>query len=122
MSIQLFSGGNEASISLSHVYGAFIFCYPASPFAIPLHRSIIPSVTMNGTTFNLVIRIPVNNPSDEPIIIAHKADGSGAKCRLFKKYATSTELKATIEPADRSIPPDMMTNVIPMAAMPTITV
>ena len=34
----------------------------------------------------------------------------------------ATVLSATIEPTERSIPPAIMTSVIPIAAMPTIVV
>ena len=54
-------GGNVTSRSLTHVGGTFTVCSCASHFATPRAMPSMPSVTMNGTTFSLVITAAIDD-------------------------------------------------------------
>ena len=76
---------------------------------------------MNGATFKRVIKFPLAKPVSAPAAVAARIATSGPLPPTSTK-ATMTDVMATIEPTDRSMPPRMMTRVMPRAAVPTIAV
>ena len=96
---------------------------------------------MNGTTFKRVMRTPFSIPQRPPASTPTKraaAIGKGGTANFsvnppsiagrptstgnpLAKTATRTVTSATAEPIDRSIPPEIITAVIPKEAIPTIT-
>ncbi len=123
-SIQRWSGPSDASTSFNQVSGASIFCSRESPLAAPRTTSMVPSVTMNGTTRSRVTRAPFASPQSAHTATARPAasQGQGPEAQSLRNQAMTTVLSATIEPTDKSMPPEMMTSVIPSAAMPTMVV
>ena len=69
------------SRSFSHVIGASIRRSSARPFAAPRTSSIVPSVTMNGTTRSRVISRPLIAPHSAPAATAPTAASSGLGTR-----------------------------------------
>ena len=111
------------SRSFSHVAGASMRRSSARPLAAPRTSSIVPSVTMNGTTWSRVISRPLSAPHSAPAA----TPPSGARSRRRRRPARSssavtTVLSATMEPTDRSIPPATITIVMPSAATQTMAV
>jgi hypothetical protein len=80
-----------------------------------------PKVAINGTTFNRVMSVPLNKPQIAPAVIPQEAAKRGSSPADRIRRATTTELIAIIEPADKSMPPKIITSVIPIAETPTIT-
>ena len=98
---------------------------------------IVPSVTMNGTKRSPTIRLPLSKPAKVAIntAMATAAIGSVVPQRSIKWSACPTPVDATpmadqlktqasitsvsamIEPIERSMPPAIITSVIPIAAM-----
>lgn len=78
----------------------------------PRANSSEASVTMNGAIFVRAMRSPLTNP-----ISPQTTNGSRiATTRPYREpYAASTPPSAYTEPTDRSIPPEMITNVMPSA-------
>src|SRR6516162_4067785 len=105
----------------SHVIGASTRRSSARPFAAPRASSIVPSVTMNGTTRSCVIKRPFTAPQAAAAPTAPSAAIAGPAPALSSS-AVTTVLSAPTEPTDRSMPPEMMTIVIPSAATQTMTV
>ena len=104
----------------SHVTGASIRRSSARPLAAPRTRSIVPSVTMNGTTRSWVTSRPLTTPHTAPAAMALAAASAGPwRCSVT---AVATVLNATTDPTDRSMPPATITIVIPSAATHTMTV
>ena len=70
---------------------------------------------MNGWMLNLVMTKPTISPRKDPaastVMITAQA-GQPSRSRV----AASTEPRAITAPTDRSIPPDRMTKVMPMAS------
>jgi len=84
---------------------------------------IMESVAIKGATFHVLITNPLNIPQKIPIrspmsITAIK----GKAISLLDTLHATTELKAITDPTERSIPPVMITNVIPAATIPTMEV
>ena len=88
---------------------------------------------MNGTTRKPEIKAPLIAPQSPPSRIpASIAAGSTIcqsrtaagtlGCSRFTRTAMPTVTSATVEPTERSIPPEIMMIVMPRAAVPTITV
>ena len=65
------------SSSLSHVSGASTRRSSAMPFAAPRTSSIVPSVTMKGTTFRRVISRPLTRPQTAAAPSAPSAETAG---------------------------------------------
>ena len=82
--------------------------------ARPLANSSPARVMMNGG----MPRRPINVPWTRPIA-PHTTSGNAMPTKEphCDPYAASTAASAYIEPTDRSMPPLMMTNVMPMATM-----
>src|SRR5687768_5428653 len=87
---------------------------------MPIERAtdIIPSVTTNGGMPTTAMRKPLRKPTNSEAAMANgKATGSGNP-ELISTLVTMAET-STVEPTDRSMPPVMITAVMPMAMMPT---
>jgi hypothetical protein len=87
-----------------------------------LKIDIVPNVTMNGAILNFATITPFNAPSNEPKTKAKRNVSTNASVesgpnRLRKKIETPPT-NAAIDPTERSIPPLMMTNVIPSPIIP----
>src|SRR5262245_16046292 len=76
---------------------------------------------MNGTTRRLLTRTPLMSPARQPVPrpAATAADGGQS---FFRHHARTVADRATAVPAERSIPPEMITTVIPSAATATVAV
>jgi hypothetical protein len=107
----------------------------ASPCAVPRKADIIPSVMMNGASFRRVMSVPLIRPQSVPtpipasaasaggrprVIVVSPVSGLGTWCGISRAMLTTTT--AIADPTDKSIPPAMMINVIPSAAVPTTAV
>jgi hypothetical protein len=82
---------------------------------------IAPRVTIKGRILRLATSRPVAVPSAAVARTASAAAAAGPDPDL-RIEATRTVVSATIEPTERSMPPAIMTSVMPEAAMPTTTV
>src|SRR3954471_814014 len=101
--------------------GASIFCSSARYFARPRATPIVPSVTMNGTTLSRVTSVPLIVPAHRPVAAPAIAAIDGVH-PFRNASAVITEDSAMTDPTDRSMPPATITNVMPIAPRPTITV
>src|ERR1700677_1764737 len=90
----------------------------AKPRAIPS----IPSVTMNGGIAALVTRNPLSAPVSAPIARQPRTPTHQGRSKLEVKIAPATPESARIDPTERSIPADEITNVIPIAKTPNTEV
>ena len=93
---------------------------------------IIPRVAMNGGSFPIVISIPVNSPrmrpAMSPIMIPMMNAGapvipiaeSSPVADESMKTMTIAPMATRVEPTARSIPPVMITNVIPSEIIPIV--
>ena len=88
----------------------------ASMSAAPRATLIIPRVAMKGGSRPTVISRPLIRPHASPIASAI-AIPTGAGRPLSSASARPIPAKASTDPTDRSMPPEMITNVIPMATM-----
>ncbi len=76
---------------------------------------------MNGVTPRPVMSAPLASPQRPPTATPQpRAAGIGRPASLMS-VARTTVTSATAEPTDRSIPPAIITAVIPSAAIPTMT-
>ena len=115
------AAGSRASSSLSQEVGASIFWSCASPLATPRTTSMVPRVTMNGTTLSRVTSAPLSAPQPTPAAMpASAASTGGAPAR--RTAAITTVASAMIAPTERSMPPDTITMVMPSAATATMVV
>lgn len=85
---------------------------------------MVPSVAMNGSILPTVTMTPFARPHSSPVTTAIAIPaGMAQRPRLgaimFMNMMVMPAMKATIEPTDRSRPPDEMTNVAPTAMMAT---
>jgi len=74
-------------------------------------------VAMNGGTFALCTRTPLNNPTNILAPMAMRID-TMTGIPLTMHMETTIPDKPTTEPTDKSIPDDVMTKVIPIAIIP----
>ena len=90
--------------------------------AMPRRIHIVPSVMMNGCTRSPTTSAPFSNPHTRPtpthatsptIVVAAGLIGPSAR----RSSAIDTPESAYIEPTERSMPPEMMTTVAPIAMM-----
>src|ERR1700677_3581297 len=86
----------------------------AKPRAIPS----IPSVTMNGGIAALVTRKPLSAPVSAPIARQPRTPTHQGRSKLEVRIAPATPESASIDPTERSMPADEITNVIPIAKTP----
>jgi len=96
---------------------------PASAMYSASERKIdsVPSVAMNGGTFPQVTMAPFSIPpiTPTPSETANAAVTAHCGSAIFPITMTpDTPASASKEPIDRSIPPAMMTIVMPSAAIP----
>ncbi len=82
---------------------------------------MVPSVTMNGTTRSRVMSRPLTVPHSAAAASAPSAASAGSM-PMRSRSAVTTVLSATMDPTERSMPPETMTIVIPSAATQTMTV
>ena len=86
--------------------------------AAPRAKNIPASVTRNGGSSKYSTSQPCSVPNPAPAAspIAMAASGWSPACST--SAATSTLVKAMTEPIERSIPPERITKVAPIAATP----
>src|SRR5271165_1485881 len=89
---------------------------PVSIYAPPRVAIIIPNVAMKGGIRQLAMTIPFIQPQMAPTRMAPRTATGIGTLECNNKPTTTPEI-ATIEPTERSIPPEMITNVIPIAMM-----
>src|SRR4028119_750226 len=90
--------------------------------ARPWATSIIAKVAMKGGILNNDTLPPLMNPMKPPKRIANKTPSATGKPMLTMKTPDMTPHSAMPVPMERSIPPVMMTNVVPSASIPMATV
>ncbi len=93
-------------------------CPFAAIRATPRMIVIVPRVTMNGGIFPYATLAPLKHPTNAPITAERMIGTINGYSPGCAKVAAITPVSATIDPTDRSIPPDTMTNIIPMARIP----
>jgi hypothetical protein len=77
---------------------------------------------MNGGSFKRAIRVPFTSPMKPPVRIPMTMPtGSGRPIFVTATPVMTAESDMTV-PIDRSMPPEMMTNVSPMAKTPVTDV
>ena len=81
----------------------------------------MPRVAMNGTTRRVVIATPLMNPTTAPIATPAATAAIGANPSR-NATAVITLASAIDDPTDKSIPPLIITMVIPRAPIATMTV
>src|SRR5512134_1662951 len=113
--------GKVTASSLIQVSGTLTVCWFATHLATPRATPSIPSVAMNGMTFNRVIARPFTTPMSPPDATPSRTAVSGA-VPLLTASAVTTPVSAMADPTDRSMPPLTMIIVIPIAPSATITV
>ena len=90
----------------------------ATSLAMPKYAVIVPKVTMNGATLSVLIIMPLTPPAAQPVSTQRtSASSMGPPC--LSTQAITVAHNATAVPAERSMPPAMMTTVIPRAATTT---
>ena len=72
---------------------------------------------MNGWTFRYVMKKPIVAPMAMPMTSMRPMTTHGSMPSPRRRAAEATVVRATTPPTDRSIPPDRMTNVMPIALM-----
>ncbi|SRR5581483_4250795 len=82
---------------------------------------MVPKVTMNGGSFSRVIKSPFNNPEPVPTSVPTSVPATMPELvRLSPQtrsivQAPAMPERASIEPTERSMPPEMMMPVMPTA-------
>ena len=114
-------GFTGSMIWLSGFAGGLTVWLLASHLATPRAMPIIPRVTMKGTILNPATILPLTAPMAPPARIVSRTTKAGGISRM-RSVAATTLVKATTEPALRSMPPLMMIRVIPSAPVATIAV
>ena len=82
----------------------------------PRSRNRPASVTMNGWISQKSMMRPCSAPNATPKTSIIAPDASGCQ-PATSRLAITTPTKPIIEPIDRSMPPERMTKVVPIAAM-----
>ena len=77
-----------------------------------------PSVTIKGGILPKATPTPFNTPTTRPAKIGSTIGMISGYSPGCAKLAAITPASATIEPTDRSIPLEMITNIMPVARMP----
>src|ERR1700685_2668152 len=86
---------------------------------------MVPNVTMNGTTRREAITAPFTKPQKQPVATASAIAAKGFhdfSLGSMRAVARTVAHRASAVPAERSMPPAMMINVIPSAATTMIAV
>ena len=83
---------------------------------LPRSRNSPASVTMNGWISQKSMMRPCSAPNSRPKTSISAAEASGCH-PTTSRLAITTPTKPIIEPIDRSMPPDRMTKVVPIAAV-----
>ncbi len=87
--------------------------------AAPLADVMTAIVTIKSGRLHRVISEPASVPNVTPISAARTA-AAGIGTPACSRSATETPESATTDPTERSMPPTMTTNVMPIAMMPGI--
>src|SRR5271163_469205 len=82
----------------------------------------MPRVTMNGGIAPLVMREPLRAPVNAPIARQPRTPTHQGRSRFDVSMAPATPESASIDPTERSMPADEMTNVMPIASTPNTEV
>src|SRR5690348_2987348 len=90
-----------------------------SDWASPRAETSIASVTMNGTNRPYAMSTPLTSPAPIPTSSA-QITMTNAPYDWVASVVAQTDANATSAPTDRSIPPPMMTNVMPTVTTPMI--
>src|SRR3984885_13072002 len=93
-----------------------------STSAKPRATPSIPSVTMNGGIAPLVMRKPLNAPVSAPIVRQPSTPTHQGRLKSEVSMAPATPESASIDPTERSMPAEEITNVIPIAKTPNTEV
>jgi hypothetical protein len=85
---------------------------------------IVPNVTMKGMMSAFAIRAPFIAPHNPPTIRGTRIAPATVKGlgSILAIEAVNTPVRAKIDPTERSIPPEMMTMVIPKAIIPLMDI
>ncbi len=75
--------GLLAMSSLTQVSGASIFWFPAIHLPAPRAMPIMPMVTMKGTSFKRVMRVPFTSPTRPPVRTPRTSPTSGGAPALM---------------------------------------
>jgi len=113
--------GDLVMSALSHERGASTFCSSAMYMAKPRTMLNIPSVAMKGTIRRRVMMRPLMSPQAPPATMPRRKQKMGFQ-PASRPSAVATVARAMTDPTLRSIPPEMMMSVMPMAPRATITV
>ena len=87
--------------------------------ATPSRAVYMPRVATNGCIFPLVMMKPFKNPIPVLTAIPNRTARSGGTERLVAATAITEPESAISEPTERSIPPVIITNVMPIAMIPS---
>ena len=87
--------------------------------ASPRATLIMPRVAMNGGRRPIVTIAPFTSPQSAALVSA-SVTASGNPAPDCKALARTTPERASTEPTERSMPPDMIANVIPAATIALI--
>ena len=82
----------------------------------PRKETIVPSVAMNGGIARKATKKPFKSPKSVAITIISRTPKTGFPPDVINSKAM-TELKARMDPTDKSIPAAVITKVIPTAMM-----
>src|ERR1700722_19646110 len=93
-----------------------------STSAKPRATPSMPRVTMNGGIAPLVMRKPLRAPVNAPIARQPRTPTHQGRSRFDVNMAPATPESASIDPTERSMPADEMTNVMPIANTPNTEV
>ena len=85
----------------------------------PRARNIPTSVTRNEGISRKCMRLPMVKPSSAPQRRQIKITIRGGISVRASRLALKTPVNATRDPTERSIPPEIITKVMPTAIMPT---
>src|SRR5271165_7103161 len=82
----------------------------------------MPRVTMKGGIMPLVMRKPLTAPVKAPVARQPAIPAHQGQSRFDVSIAPTTPDKARVDPTERSIPAEQMTNVMPIASTPNTDV
>jgi len=85
---------------------------------MPRAKTIMASVAMNGWTRNRAAIVPDTAPHSPPSTSTNGTAAQAGQPQWMLAFAKHTATSARTLPTDRSMPPAMMTSVMPQARMP----
>ena len=94
------------------------FIPPLTVLANPRAKTIIDSVAINGWMPKLAVNRPAVLPQAAPMIRHRGTANQGDQPQWIDIIEKQTATKANTLPTDRSIPPAIITNVMPQARIP----